>query len=58
MKIDFLATLQGAACIKIDDDNSATVKLTCDGSQIANVVKLLALQGKAFRVVVDTKEAT
>lgn len=54
MKIEFHATLQGSGCIKIDDDNSAQVKLTCDGGQIANVVKLLTLQGKAFRVVVET----
>ncbi len=54
MKIEFSASLQGAACIKIDDDNSASVKLTCDGSQIASVVKLLALQGKAFTVKIET----
>jgi hypothetical protein len=56
VKISFLATLQGAACIKIDDDNSAQIKLTCDAGQIASVVQLLSLQGKAFRVVIDTKE--
>lgn len=56
MKIEFMATLQGSGCIKIDDDNAAQVKLTCDAGQIANVVKLLTMQGKAFRVIVDTKE--
>jgi len=55
MKIEFLATLSGAACIKIDDDNSAQVKLTCDAGQIASVVKLLSLQGKAFRVSVEVE---
>jgi hypothetical protein len=54
MKIEFYAALQGASCIKIDDDNSANVKLTCDGGQIANVVKLLTLQGKTFKVIVET----
>ena len=53
MKIDFLATLHGASCIRIDDDNSAQVKLTISGTEIANVVKLLMLQGKAFRVSVE-----
>ena len=53
MKIEFQAILQGAGCIKIDDDNSAQVKLTCDGGQIANVVKLLTLQGRAFKVIVE-----
>jgi hypothetical protein len=57
MKIKFFASLQGAGCIRIDDDNSANVKLTCDGGQIASVVQLLSLQGKAFPVVIDTNEA-
>jgi hypothetical protein len=56
VKIEFYASLQGTSCIRIDDDNSANVKLTCDGGQIASVVQLLSLQGKAFRVVIDTKE--
>ena len=54
MKIDFRATLQGSGCIRLDDDNSAVVKLTCDGGQIANVVKLLTLQGKTFQVSIST----
>jgi hypothetical protein len=53
MTITFLATLHGASCIRIDDDNSAQVKLTIAGTEIANVVKLLTLQGKAFRVSVE-----
>ena len=55
MRIQFVAALQGASCIKIDDDNSANIKLTVDGSEIANVVKLLTLQGRAFTVTVETK---
>jgi len=54
MKIEFAATLQGAGCIRLDDDNSAVVKLTCSGSEIANVVKLLTLQGKTFSVSIST----
>ena len=55
MKIEFLATLSGAGCIKIDDDNSANVKLTCSGTEIANVVKLLTLQGKSFKVSIEVE---
>lgn len=55
MKIAFEATFQGSSCIQIDDDNSARVKLTCDGGQIAQVVKLLTLQGKIFKVSVETE---
>lgn len=55
MKIEFQATLQGAGCIRMDDDNSAVVKLTCAGSEIANVVKLLTLQGKTFSVIVEVE---
>lgn len=54
MTITFLATLQGAGCIRLDDDNSAVVKLTCPGSEIANVVKLLTLQGQTFAVSIST----
>lgn len=55
MKIEFVASLQGTGCIRVDDDHSAVVKLTCDGSQIANVVKLLQLKGKTFTILVETK---
>lgn len=55
MKIEFEATLQGAGCIRIDDDHSAVVKFTCDGSQIANVVKLLQLKGRSFIIQVETR---
>lgn len=52
MTIQFVASLQGAGCIRLDDDNSAVVKLTCDGGQIASVVKLLSLQGRSFTVTI------
>ena len=55
MKIEFTASLQGASCIRIDDDHAAHIKLTCDAGQIAQVVKLLSLQGKAFKVSVEAE---
>jgi hypothetical protein len=48
--IQFLAALQGAGCLRFDDDGSATIKLTCDGSQLAQVTKLFLLQGQTFVV--------
>lgn len=56
MKIDFNAALQGAGCIRFDDDHSAVVKLTIDGGEVAKVVQLLSLKGKTFKVSVDTKD--
>ncbi len=55
MKIELIASLQGAGCIKFDDDGSSVIKLTIDGGQVANAVKMLALQGKAFTVKIDTE---
>lgn len=56
MKIQFTAILQGAGCIRFDDDGAATIKLTCDGSQLPNVTKMLLLQGQAFTVRIDTEK--
>jgi len=58
VKINFMAALQGAGCIRFDDDHSAVVKLTIDGSEVASVVQLLSLKGKTFRISVDTKEVS
>jgi len=55
MTIQFTASLHGAGCIRLDDDNSAVVKLTCAGTEIANVVKLLTLQGKTFTVRIEAE---
>lgn len=55
MDIKFTASLQGAACIKIDDDHSARVVLTCDGSQIPSVVKLLTMKDKTFTVKIQAE---
>ena len=53
MKISFLASLQGAGCIRFDDDGASIVKLTIDASQMPEAVKLLTMQGKAFKVVIE-----
>ena len=53
MKISFLATLQGAACIKFDDDGASAIKLTADSSQLPEAVKMLMLKGKVFKVSVE-----
>jgi len=55
MKIELIASLQGAKCVCFDDDGSSMVKLTMDGSEIANAVKLLTLKGKTFTVKIDTE---
>jgi hypothetical protein len=53
MKVQFEASLQGAACLKFDDDGSSSIKLTVDGSQLPEAVKMLTFQGKVFRVTVE-----
>jgi hypothetical protein len=55
MKFTVEASLQGAGCIRFDDDGSSVVKLTCDGSQLPQVTKLLLLQGRTFTVKVETE---
>ena len=55
MTIQFVASLQGSGVIRLDDDNSAIVKMTVDGSQIANVAKLITLKGKSFTVTIDVE---
>jgi hypothetical protein len=55
MKIELTASLQGAGCLRFDDDGSCVVKLTIDGSQMPEAVKLLTLQGSAFTLKIDTK---
>ena len=57
MTIEFLAALQGAGCIRFDDDGSTIVKLTCDGTQLPHVAKLLAMQGQTFTVTIQYGES-
>lgn len=56
MKIQFLATLQGAACIKFDSEGESCIKLTLDASQMPEAVKMLTKQGKVFRVTIEDEE--
>lgn len=57
MKIEFLATFQGANVISLDDDMSAKLKFATDGSQLPQVIKLSILKGKCFRVTIEENGA-
>lgn len=51
--IRFIATLKNSgSAIKIDADAEAQVTFTIPASEIAEVIKLITFQGKAFRVIV------
>jgi hypothetical protein len=56
MTITFLATLQGSTTMKMDSDNSGIIKLTFDGSQWSQVVKLSMYQEQALRVTIETMD--
>jgi hypothetical protein len=56
MKIQFDATLQGAACIKFDDDGASTIKLTVDASQLPNALHMVTMKDKVFRVTVEDRK--
>ena len=52
--IEFTAQLKPTGkAIKIDAENEVEVTFTCSGSEIAEVIKLVTLMGKTFRVSVD-----
>jgi hypothetical protein len=53
MKVEFIAVLQGASCIKFDDDGASSVKFTQDGGQLPQVVKLTLFQGKRLKVTIE-----
>ena len=53
MKITFIACLQGATTMKLDDDNSGVLRLTFDGSQWPHVARLSAYQRQALRVTIE-----
>lgn len=53
MKISFLATLQGAGCIRFDGEGESCIKLTLDASQLPEAVKMLTLKDKVFKVSVE-----
>lgn len=56
MKIEWIGALQGASCIKFDDDGSSAVKFTQDGGQLAQVVKLVLFKGKRIKIRVEEAE--
>jgi len=56
MKIQFSATLQGAACIKFDGEGESCIKLTLDASQLPEAVKMLTLKDKVFRVTIEEEK--
>ena len=53
MKISWEAALQGANCIRIDDDGASKVLLTSDQSQVSEVIKLILARGKTVHVTVE-----
>lgn len=56
MTIQFSASLQGAACLKFDDDGSSTVKLTISSNELHNAVKLVTMKGKTFTVIIEEEK--
>ena len=56
MKIHWIATLQGAGVLKLDDDGSSVVKFTQDGGQLPKVVQLTLFQGKRLKITVEDAE--
>ena len=51
--IKFIATLKTTgSAIKVDADAEAQVTFTIPSSEIAEVIKLIKFQGKAFKVII------
>lgn len=55
--ITFIASLKNSGnCIKMDSDLAGEVTFSVDASQIAELIKLVTLSGKAFKVIImETK---
>lgn len=53
MTVQFLAALQGAACLKFDSDGEGTVKLTVPADQLPQVAKLLAYREQVLMVTIE-----
>lgn len=53
MKIEFLGTLEGAACLKWDGDGSGTVKLSIPASELAKVAHLLAYREQILKITIQ-----
>jgi hypothetical protein len=56
MTIKFSASLQGAACLKFDDDGSSVVKLTISANELPNAVKMVMMKGKEFTVTIEDQK--
>lgn len=56
MTIKFTATLQGAACLKFDDDGSSVVKLTISADELPHAVKMVMMKGREFCVTIEEKK--
>lgn len=53
MKIEWIGALQGAGCLKMDDDGSSVVKFTQDASQVHRIVHLVTCKGKLLKISVE-----
>lgn len=53
MKIQFCASLQGAGCLRFDDDGASVVKLSISADELHNAVKLVTMKGKTFTVTIE-----
>lgn len=53
MTISFLASIEGASCIKFDGCKSGVVKLTIPASEVAAVAQLLTVTEQEVRVTID-----
>ena len=56
MTVRFLASLQGAGCLKFDDDGASVVKLTISADELHNAVKLVTMKGKSFTVTIEEEK--
>ena len=55
--IEFTAQLKPTGkAIKIDAENEAELTFTCPASEIVEIIKLVGLSGKAFRVKVEEEK--
>lgn len=52
MTIKFSASLQGAGCLRFDDDGASVIKLTISANELPNAVKMVMMKGKEFTVTI------
>lgn len=56
MKIQFSASLQGAGCLRFDDDGASVIKLSISADELHNAVKLVTMKGKTFTVIIGEEK--